>query len=128
VYISLVRQGVVQTFVIQLPFVGLYITPCYHHDVIHSRVEEERMRQAVPITLGAEDRRQLQRQIHSHRSAVRLVERSKILLLAADGTPTKRAIWCRALIHIQSGDGASDMWREDTAAPASGISEGSDPD
>ena len=47
------------------------------------------MRQAVPITLEARDRRQLQRQIRSRRSMVRLVERSKIVLLAAAGNTNK---------------------------------------
>ena len=43
------------------------------------------MRQAVPITLEAGDCLQLQRGIRSRRSPVRLVERSKIVLLAAEG-------------------------------------------
>ncbi|MEE8292719.1 MAG: helix-turn-helix domain-containing protein, partial [Candidatus Tectomicrobia bacterium] len=47
------------------------------------------MRQAVPIILGAGDRRQFQRHIRSRRSAVRLVERSKIVLLAAAGNTNK---------------------------------------
>ncbi len=59
--------------------------PAIPRDMIHSRVEEGRMRQAVPITLEAGDRRQLQRHIRSRRSAVRLVERAKIVLLAAAG-------------------------------------------
>ena len=58
----------------------------------------------VKITLSHEEKKQLEKNITSRKTAVRLVERSKIILLAADNVPNYR-------IALQLGIGVNKVGR-----------------